>query len=125
VTVSSSIAALIRGGNAVIVVHGIDYDHTGTYDEVLGPSDLAPQFTGDSTAPALCGHLGAAGTVATAHSASPQFASGSSSRPTVYTASLVRTSLADTDQASGFGLLCHLPPLATGGVGAPPGAGTA
>lgn len=122
VTVSSSVAALIRGGNAVIVVHGIDYDHSGTYDEVLGASDLAPQFTGDSTAPALCGHLAPSGTVATAQSSSPQFASGPSSPTTVYTASLGRTSLAGTDQASGFGLLCHLPPSVTDGVGAsPPG----
>jgi hypothetical protein len=126
VTVSSSVAALIRGGNAVMVVHGIDYDHSGTYDEVLGPSDLAKQFTGDSTAPALCGHLApSSSTVAAAHSSSPQFAGGPSSQTTVYTASLGRTTLADTDQASGFGLLCHLPPLATSGVGAaPPGSVT-
>ena len=125
VTVSSSVAALIRGGNAVIVVHGIDYDHSGTYDEVLGPSDLAPQFTGDSTAPALCGHLAQSGTVATAHTSSPQFASGPSSQTTVYTASLGRTSLAGTDQASGFTLLCHLPAVATSGVGTSPPSGTA
>jgi hypothetical protein len=118
VTVTSSVAALIRGGNAVIVVHGIDYDHSGTYDEVLGPSDLAKQFTGDSTAPALCGHLAPSGTVATVHSSSPQFASGPSSQTTVYTASLGRTSLAGTDQDSGSVLLCHLPAVATSGVGA-------
>jgi serine/threonine protein kinase len=125
VTVSSSVAALIRGGNAVIVVHGIDYDHSGTYDEVLGPSDLAPQFTGDSTAPALCGHLAPSATVATAHSSSPQFASGPSSQTTVYTASLGRTSPAGTDEGSGFVLLCHLPAVATSGVGASPPSGTA
>jgi hypothetical protein len=125
VTVSSSVAALIRGGNAVIVVHGIDYDHSGTYDEVLGPSDLAPQFTGDSTAPALCGHLAPSATVAAAHSSSAQFASGPAPQTTVYTASLGRTSLAGTDQASGFVLLCHLPAVATSGVGASPPSGTA
>jgi serine/threonine protein kinase len=125
VTVPASVAALIRGGNAVIVVHGIDYDHSGTYDEVLGPSDLAPQFTGDSTAPALCGRLAPSGPVASAHSSSQTFASGLSSKPTVYTASLGRVSLAGSDQASGFALLCHLPPLATGSVGASPTGGAA
>lgn len=119
VTVSSSVAALIRGGNGVVVVHGIDYDHSGTYDEVLGPSDLAKQFTGDSTAPALCGRLAPSGTVATAHTSSQTFASGPSSRSRVYTASLGTVDLAGTDQATGFGLLCHLPPLATGAVGPP------
>jgi hypothetical protein len=119
VTVPSSVAALIRGGNAVIVVHGIDYDHSGTYDEVLGASDLAKQFTGDSTAPALCGHLAPSGTVATADTSSDAFASGPSSRSTVYTASLGRISLAGSDQATGVGLNCHLPPFGTGSVGAP------
>ncbi len=125
VTLSSSVAALVRGGNAVLVIHGIDYDHSGTYDEVLGPSDLASKFTGDSTAPALCGHLAPSGSVATAHSSSQTVASGPSSRSTVYTASLGRVSLAGTDQAIGFGLLCHLPPLATGRVGSSPGGGSA
>jgi predicted Ser/Thr protein kinase len=78
VTVTPVIASLIRGGNAVIVVHGIDYDHSGTYDEVLGPSDLASQFTGDSTAPALCGRLATSGSGATA----------ARSGETIYTASL-------------------------------------
>jgi serine/threonine protein kinase len=125
VTVSSSVAALIRGGNAVLVIHGIDYDHSGTYDEVLGPSDLASKFTGDSTAPALCGHLAPSGTIATAHSSSQKFASGPSSQPTVYTASLARVSLAGSDQAIGFGLLCHLTALVTGTVGASPAGGDA
>jgi serine/threonine protein kinase len=125
VTVSSSVAALIRGGNAVIVVHGIDYDHSGTYDEVLGPSDLAGQFTGDSTAPALCGHLAPSGAVATAQASSPQLASGPSSQTTVYTASLGRTSLAGTDQASGFTLLCHLPALVPSSDAASPASGSA
>jgi hypothetical protein len=127
VTVPSDVAALIRGGNAVIVVHGIDYDHSGTYDEVLGPSDLAKQFTGDSTAPALCGHLAPSGATAaaTADASSPTFASGSSSRPTVYTASLAQVSLAGSDEANGFTLLCHLPAPVTGTVAASPAVGDA
>jgi serine/threonine protein kinase len=115
VTVPASVAALIRAGNAVVVIHGIDYDHSGTYDEVLGRSDLAPQFTGDSTAPALCGHLAPIQTVASA----------SSAQHTVYAASLSRVSLSQTDQALGFALLCHLPAFVTRRVGVSPVGGAA
>jgi serine/threonine protein kinase len=103
-----AIADLIRGGNAVLVIHGIDYDHSGTYDEVLGPSDLAPQFTGDSTAPALCGHLAPTGAVASAPSG----------QHTVYAASLNEINLAGSDQVSGFAALCHLPAFVRGRIAA-------
>jgi serine/threonine protein kinase len=115
VTIPPSVATLIRAGNAVVVIHGIDYDHSGTYDEVLGRSDLAPQFTGDSTAPALCGHLAAVQSVA---SAQP-------SQHTIYAASLTRVSLSETDQAGGFTLLCHLPAFVTRRLGASPVGGDA
>ncbi len=115
VTVSPGIATLIREGNAVIVIHGIDYDNSGTYDEVLGPSDLASQFTGDSTAPALCGHL----------AASQAVASTQPSQHTIYTASLTRASLSQTDQAVGLALLCQLPAFVTGRVGVSPVGGDA
>ena len=114
VTVTPSIARLIREGNGVIVVHGIDYDGSGTYDEVLGPSDLAPQFTGDSTAPALCGEL--APTQATA--------SVSGHRHAVLTASLTPDSLAGSDQAEIAYLLCH-PSASLLGSSAAPGDGIA
>jgi hypothetical protein len=97
VVVTPAIASLIRGGNAVIVVHGIDYDHSGTYDEALGPSDLAPQFTGDSTAPALCGGL-----AATQTTASTQRPSG-----TIYAASLTTYRPPPSDQTAAFLFLCH------------------
>ena len=57
VTVPPGVAAAIRAGNAVIVVHGIDYDHNGIYDNVLDRSDLDSSLPGESTAPALCGRL--------------------------------------------------------------------
>ncbi|HZE04454.1 MAG TPA: hypothetical protein VE127_04470, partial [Solirubrobacteraceae bacterium] len=57
IRIPPEVVKLIRGGNGVVVIHGIDYDNSGTYDEALGASDMASQFTGDSTAPALCGHL--------------------------------------------------------------------
>jgi len=110
VTISPAVATLIRDNNAVVVIHGIDYDGSGTYDNVLGPSDLAPQFTGDSTAPALCGHLAASQTVA----------STQGSHSTVYTASLTRTTLAGTDQAVGSALQCHVPAFGTDSGDRPP-----
>ncbi len=114
VTVSPVIASLIRGGNAVIVVHGIDYDHSGTYDEALGPSDLATQFTGDSTAPALCGTLASSQTAA----------SNQRRHGPVYTASLTPYIASQSDPAAAFSFLCHVPvtearrtaPLPGGGI---------
>jgi hypothetical protein len=52
-------AATIRqGGSAVVVVHGIDYNDNGTYDySALDRSDLDRRYSGESTAPALCGQL--------------------------------------------------------------------
>ena len=50
-------ARFIRKNLAVIVVHGIDYNGNGTYDDTLGGSDLNPALSGEATAPALCGEL--------------------------------------------------------------------
>ena len=47
--------------NAVIIVHGIDYNDNGLYDGVLDRSELNRRLPGESTAPALCGPLLAAG----------------------------------------------------------------
>ena len=47
----------VRKNLAVIVVHGIDYNGNGTYDDTLGGSDLNPALSGEATAPALCGEL--------------------------------------------------------------------
>jgi Protein kinase domain len=60
VTVPPAVAAEIRRDNAVIVVHGIDWNSNGIYDNVLDRSDLSNALTGESTAPALCGPLATA-----------------------------------------------------------------
>lgn len=57
ITVTDDVANNIRSGKAVIVVHGIDYDGSGKFTNVLGPSDLDPTLPQTATAPALCGTL--------------------------------------------------------------------
>jgi hypothetical protein len=47
----------IKRNLAVIVVHGIDYNGNGSYDDTLGGSDLNPALSGEATSPALCGEL--------------------------------------------------------------------
>ena len=47
----------VKRNLAVIVVHGVDYNGNGSYDETLGGSDLNPALSGEATAPALCGEL--------------------------------------------------------------------
>ncbi|MEU7068276.1 hypothetical protein [Streptomyces sp. NPDC046161] len=59
ITVTPDVARQIRANNAVIVVHGIDYNHNGRYDSVLGASELDPKLPQEATAPALCGPLNA------------------------------------------------------------------
>jgi hypothetical protein len=57
-TLPRLVADLIRDGNAVIVVHGIDYNRNHIYDfGALGVSDLDKTLPGEATAPALCGAL--------------------------------------------------------------------
>jgi hypothetical protein len=57
-TVSRLVADLIRDRDAVIVVHGIDYNYNHIYDfGALGVSDLDKTLPGEATAPALCGPL--------------------------------------------------------------------
>jgi len=63
----------------VIVVHGVDYDHSGTYSGVLERSELNRSLPATATAPALCGVL----IYAKAATASAR------GRGSVYTASLV------------------------------------
>ena len=57
ITLTTGAANAIRNGNAVVVVHGIDYNHTGHYDMVLNRSELDSAVSQDATAPALCGTL--------------------------------------------------------------------
>ncbi len=57
IKVDPQTAKSIRDHTAVIVVHGIDYNHNGRYDYVLGKSPLDPSLPLEATAPALCGPL--------------------------------------------------------------------
>jgi serine/threonine protein kinase len=95
ITVAPGVAQAIRAGDAVVVVHGIDYDHNGLYDNILDRSDLKSSLPGESTAPALCGTLKSA-------------ASASVEGGTTYTVVLHRTALAADEPGSNLALLCHL-----------------
>jgi len=57
ITITTAAANAIRNGTAVVVVHGIDYDHSGRYDNALDRSELNSAVSQDATAPALCGTL--------------------------------------------------------------------
>jgi hypothetical protein len=57
IDVGPAVAATIRAKNAVIVVHGVDYDDNGTYNAILGNSEFKGGGFGEQTAPALCGPL--------------------------------------------------------------------
>jgi serine/threonine protein kinase len=81
ITVSPSVAAHIRQNNAVVVVHGIDYDNTGIYSGVLERSELNNSLPATATAPALCGPLRGPAQAATVNP-------GTRGRALTYTASL-------------------------------------
>ena len=58
IRVSKVVAAQIRTHNAVLIVHGIDWNRNGIYDNTaLDRSDLKRSLPGEITAPALCGEL--------------------------------------------------------------------
>jgi serine/threonine protein kinase len=97
--VPPGVAAAIRANNAVFVVHGINYDNTGFYDDFLGPSDLDSKLPGEATAPALCGPM----------VANPS-ASASRSGATAYAVVLRPPAVASVTQLISFALLCHMPP---------------
>jgi serine/threonine protein kinase len=90
-TLGPGIAAEIRQGLAVIVVHGIDFNHNGLYDNSLGPQ-------GEASAPALCGPLAQTQTASTTTSGSG----------TVYTASLALYRVPAAAPPVSSALLCHL-----------------
>ncbi|MGZ4324483.1 MAG: protein kinase domain-containing protein [Solirubrobacteraceae bacterium] len=100
ITVPPGIASAIRAGNAVIVVHGIDYNHNGIYDDVLDRSELNHSLPGEATAPALCGPLVPTRTAAAG--------TGGLIAATTYTISLHRALLPVATSGSGYVLLCHL-----------------
>ena len=52
------VAEGIRDGEAVVVVHGVDYNGNGKYDfNSAGKSDLDPALPAEATDPAACGVL--------------------------------------------------------------------
>jgi hypothetical protein len=58
IRVGRVVASYIRSKNAVVVVHGIDYNGNGAYDfSAIDRSDLKRSLPGEITAPALCGSL--------------------------------------------------------------------
>ncbi|MGV9270455.1 hypothetical protein ACWDRR_38110 [Kitasatospora sp. NPDC003701] len=57
IAITDDVAQQVRRDNAVVVVHGIDYNKNGKYDAVLGASELNPMLPQEATAPALCGPL--------------------------------------------------------------------
>jgi hypothetical protein len=100
ITVPPGIASAIRAGNAVIVVHGIDYNHNGIYDDDLDRSELNRSLPGEATAPALCGPLVPSQTAASG--------TRGLSAATTYTVSLHRTLLPVATSGNSYVLLCHL-----------------
>jgi serine/threonine protein kinase len=77
----------IGRNNAVVVIHGIDYNKNSVYDGILDRSDIDPALTGESTAAALCGPI--------------RFTKSTSAGVPVYTASLT---LYGESALSGLGL---------------------
>jgi serine/threonine-protein kinase len=91
-------ARFIRKNLAVIVIHGIDYNGNGSYDDTLGGSDLNSALSGEATAPALCGEL-------LAGRAAQQSAQGG-----VYTASLGLPPGEHIERTGDGGWVCRLTP---------------
>jgi hypothetical protein len=57
-TTTKRVARGIRNGNAVVVIHGVDYNNNGRYDfRSAGKSELDPNLPAEATDPATCGVL--------------------------------------------------------------------
>jgi serine/threonine protein kinase len=95
-----SVANYIRDDNAVIVVHGIDYDNSGLYSGVLERSELDHALPATATAPALCGQLRPAEVASIAPGLQPR------NDTVVFTASLANLPTAGTPSEA---FLCHAP----------------
>jgi hypothetical protein len=53
-----AVARAIRRGDAVVVIHGVDYNGNGKYDfRSAGKSELDPMLPAEATDPATCGVL--------------------------------------------------------------------
>ena len=60
ITTSRDTALDVKDGEVVLVLHGLDYNSTGTYDIAPGESELLPAGSGlprEATDPAACGVL--------------------------------------------------------------------
>lgn len=57
IEVTPRVARAIRKGKAVLVIHGIDYNHNGKYDFSAGRSELDPSLPAEATDPVSCGVL--------------------------------------------------------------------
>jgi hypothetical protein len=93
IKLSPAAARYIRRNNAVVVIHGIDYNENGLYDGVLDRSELNPDVQGETTAPGLCGPIRGGRSTASAPGGE------------VFTASLTPSAVAP---AAPIRLLCHL-----------------
>ena len=107
IPLSPELVKRIRANNAVVVIHGIDYDSNGIYDNVLNQSELDATEPGEATAPALCGKLVAAPSTGAA-AASPGGRRSRDSR--VYIAAL-------TVAPNALAWLCEAPDASTAGSG--------
>jgi len=100
ITIPQGDAEAIRAGNAAIIVHGIDYNHNGFYDNVLDRSELNNSLPGEATAPALCGRLVPTQTA--------DVTRGGSVRTTTYAFVLDHRITASAAAGNEYLLLCHL-----------------
>ena len=100
IALPQNVVSAIRSDNAVVVVHGTDYDGSGIYSGVLDPSELNKSVPGTATAPALCGRL-----IGSQNAVTPN--RRSSERPLVYTASLLLNGVAQSVPARGV-FFCHV-----------------
>ena len=99
ITIPTGVADAIRAGNAAMIVHGIDYNHNGIYDNVLDRSELNNSLPGEATAPAICGSLVASQTASTG---------GSAGSTRTYAFVLDRRVSASSTLASNLALACDL-----------------
>ena len=113
-SIPTGVADAIRANNAVFVVHGINYDGSGFYDDFLGKSDLDSKLPGTATAPALCGSL--------TPSTSASVAGSKRSGATVYAAVLHPADVAGVSPNSSLVLFCHLLGLDATAIIDPPSA---
>jgi Protein kinase domain len=104
INVGKVVASYIRNKNAVVVVHGIDFNGNGAYDfSAIDRSDLKRSLPGEITAPGLCGPLVPASKPSGSGTKTGDVPGGGQ----IYTASLELDGAVKLDGAD-HGLLCPL-----------------